>query len=167
MRTKRVIGTLAAIAMAGTLFACGKAESKLTIDLLDEASGVKVVATNAGAEQSVSTAGAITVEDGDVLVISPCLDKGSLHLTVTSSDGNTVAYDDDVDGRIMFQTEATPDTYDVYVEGKDATGWMTVFAQDADELAEQDASLDEALTEAGVDPSIVSDAREEAAKSDE
>lgn len=155
MMGKRVAGGLVTLAMAGMLFACGQAP-KLSVDLLDEASGVKVTAENAGADQSASSTGAIKAEDGDVLVISPCLDKGKFHLTVTSSDGKAVAYDDEVDGRILFENEIEPGSYDVQVKGIDgATGWMTVFAQDADELDAQNESLEETLTQNGIDSDTI------------
>lgn len=152
MRLGKIMATMTALAAAGMLAACGAAASSLAMDSLDEADGVKVVAENAGEDKVATLGGAIEIGDGDVLVISPFLDKGALHLTVTSGDGKVTAYDDDADGKVMFSVDAEPGTYDVQVTGVDgATGWMTVFAQDADELAAQDASLGEALEEAGVD----------------
>jgi len=163
---KRVTGGLVALAMVGTLFACGQ-EPKLSVDPLDEASGVKVTAENAGTDQSASSAGAIKAENGDMLVVSPCLDKGKFHLTVTSSDGKEVAYDSDVEGRLMMENEIEPGTYDVQVAGVDgATGWMTVFAQDATELGNQNASLAEALTENGINPEVIESVTGDPAKTE-
>ena len=45
--------------------------------------------------------------------------------------------------------EVEPGTYEVVVTANDGTtGTMTIYAADADELAEMEASLDEALAEA-------------------
>ena len=133
------------------LVACGGASS-LAQETLDEADGIKVTAENAGSGSSATTGGAITVKEGDVIVISPFTDKGSFHLTITSTDGKVVAYDDDVEGKVMFAINAKPGTYDVTTKGNGGTtGWMTVFSQSAQELAEQDASLAAELEKAGAD----------------
>ena len=165
MRVSRLMGIMATVALSGSLIACGQVDGKLSIDALEDVSGVKVVAENAGTDQSAKSAGAIEIEDGDALVISPFIEKGHLHLTVTSGDGDTVAYDDDVDGRVMFQVDAEPGDYDVkVVGGGDTTGWMTVFSQDEDEMAKQDASLKDTLEENGVDSDVVEDIKAEAEK---
>ena len=155
MRTSRIVAVFVALVLAFALAACGS--HTLEMEPLDEVSGVKVTAENALEDNVATSSGAITVADGDVIVISPCLDKGSFHLTITGSDGQTVAYDDDVEGRMLFQTNAAPDTYDVEVSGRKATGWMTVFAMSADDIAQQDSSLADALEDAGIDQDILSD----------
>lgn len=140
-----------AFALMLGLVACGGASS-LAQETLDEADGIKVTAENAGPGNSATTGGAITVKEGDVIVISPFTDKGSFHLTITSTDGKVVAYDDDAEGKVMYSIEAEPGTYDVTTKGNGGTtGWMTVFSQNAQELAEQDASLNAELEKAGVD----------------
>ena len=140
-----------AFALMLGLVACGGA-SKYSQEPLEEASGIKVTAENAGSDSSATTGGAITVKEGDVIVISPCLDKGSFHLTITSADGKIVAYDGDAEGRIMFFIEAEPGSYDVATRGNGGTtGWMTVFSQNAQELADQYASLAEELERTGID----------------
>lgn len=144
-----VICALGAIVLAFALVACGGA-GMLKQELLEEASGVKVVAEGAGAGQSVKTDDAIVVEPGDRIVISPCLENGSFHLTIASSDG-TVVYDDDASGKVLYAIAADPGTYSVTTSGNNATGWMTVFAQGADELAAQNATLNETLAQVGMD----------------
>ena len=155
MKMTTVAKTLATLALSLSLVACGA--HTLTLEQLDEASGVKVTAENAGADDEVTSGGAITVADGDTIIISPCLDKGSFNLTITNQEDGTVVYDEKAEGRVMFQTGAVPGVYDVKVSGNKATGWMTVFAAPVDEITEQDASLAGALEELGVDPSIMSD----------
>lgn len=155
MKKTRIAAMLLVMVLVVGLAACGK--HSLTLELLDEASGVRVTAENAGSDDIVSSEGAITVSDGDVIIISPCMDKGGFHLTITGDDGATVVYDEDVDGRIWFQTGAVPGTYDVAVSGTGgSTGWMTVFSASADDLEAEGQSLEEALTDAGIDPSTLS-----------
>lgn len=155
MKINKLVKVLAALVLCGVLVACGK--HSLAIELLEDAPGVRVTAENAGKDNVATSEGAITVADGDVIVISPCLDKGSFNLTITNHDDGTVVYDDVAEGRIWFQTEATPGTYDVSVSGNKATGWMTVFAASSEFVSGQDESLAETLEDQGVDPSILSD----------
>jgi len=150
MKVSRVASIAMALVLTLVLAACGGKASTLTSDLLDEASGIRVEAENAGAEQSISTEDAITVKEGEVIVVSPCMDKGAFHLTITGEDG-TVVYDDKAEGRIMYQVAALPGVYDVSVTGDGATGWMTVFAFSADELAAQDEALATTLSDLGID----------------
>ncbi len=155
MKVAKITKALAALALSVVLAACGA--HSLGIDLLEDASGVKVTAENAGSKDAAVSEGAITVAEGDVIVISPCLDKGSFHLTITEHDNGTAVYDDDAEGRILFTIEAAPGTYDVEVSGNGATGWMTVFSESTSDLAAQDESLAETLEEVGIDPSTVTD----------
>ena len=145
---------LASTLVALTLAACSS-KSSYGHELLDEASGIRVVAENAKDATAITEA-AIEVKDGDAIVISPCLDKGSIHVTITCQDeAKTLVFDDDVDGKVMFTTGALPGIYDVETCGKKgATGWMTIFAQNQDELVAQDEALAEALESAGVDADI-------------
>ena len=155
MKTAKVMKTVAGLALCLALAACGA--HSLGVDMLEDASGVKVTAENAGSKDSAVSEGAITVAEGDVIVISPCLDKGSFHLTITEHDNGTAVYDDDAEGRILFTIEAAPGTYDVEVSGNGATGWMTVFSESGEDLAAQDESLAEALEGVNIDPSTVTD----------
>ncbi|MDO4533387.1 MAG: hypothetical protein Q4C36_06650 [Coriobacteriia bacterium] len=147
--TKFALVALAA-ALAFALAACS-GPSSYSQELLEEADGIKVIAENAGSDQTALTEGAITVKEGDVIVISPCMEKGSFHLTITSQDGKTVAYDDDASGRVYFTIDAEPGVYDVKTSGNDATGWMTVFSSNAEEEAAMNASLEEVLDANGID----------------
>ena len=146
------LSLVATLAIAVCVAACGTGSAgTLGIEALDEVSGIRVVAENAGSDQRATTSGAITLGEGDVLLISHDLTKGALHLTVTSQDGATVAYDDVAEGRVLFTCEAAPGVYDVEVTGEGTTGSMVVCAQSAAELEAQDASLTEALEDTGVE----------------
>lgn len=159
LRKKAALGA-ATILLSMTLAACGGASSYAQVTL-DEASGIKVTAENAGNDQSATTTGAITVKEGDNIVISPFTEKGSFHLTIVSSDDKETIYDDDVDGKVLFSIDAEPGTYDVTTTGNGTTGWMTVFAQNEEEDAQIMDDLNKKLEEEGVDPSIVPSEKDE------
>lgn len=151
----KIVSAVAGCALAFTLIACNTTSSSYVQSTLDEVSGIKVEATNADSESTATTDGAIEVKEGDVIVISPFTEKGSFHLTITSDDGKTTVYDDDAEGKVMYTIAANPGTYTVKTSGNNVTGWMTVFSQSQQELANQDAALAEAIGEAGIDPSAI------------
>lgn len=148
---KKFASIVAALSLALTLGACSSSASSYDQVTLDEASGIKVTAENAGADSSATTDGAITVGENDSIMISPFTEKGSFHLTITSEDGKKTVYDDDVSGKNLFTIEAEPGVYDVTTSGNGVTGWMTVAAQNNDELAEQNDQLNEVLEDQGID----------------
>jgi hypothetical protein len=140
------------LALALALASCAKATASLSTELLDEVSGIRVVAENAGEDNVAISQGVIEVKDNDTIVISPDVSKGQFHLAITPGDGGDPIFDEDVDGHVLFTIGSEPGSYDVEVSGREGvTGWMTVFAQSQDELAAQDESLKEELEEAGVD----------------
>lgn len=147
MKSFKLATTLAALALAATLCACTSTSSTYAQETLTDASGIKVTAENADSSSSATTEDAITVNEGDVIVISPFTDKGSFHLTITAADGTNI-YDDDAEGKVLYTIAAAPGEYSVTTSGNNVTGWMTVFAQSQDELAAQDEALDSALEEA-------------------
>ena len=141
----KIAAALTAATLAVTLVACG-GPTTFEQTLLDEAEGIKVVAQNADTNSSATSEGVLTLEEGDVIVISPNMENGSFHLTITSEDGKNTVYDDDASGRIMFSIEAEPGTYDVTTTGNGGTtGEMTVFVQEKEELEQQDEALEAAL----------------------
>ncbi|MBO7674328.1 MAG: hypothetical protein J6S63_04905 [Atopobiaceae bacterium] len=166
MRAPKLASAVAAFALTASLVACGGGPASYGHELLDEAEGIRVTAENADNTHTATTDGAFDLEAGDVIVISPFLEKGSIHVTITSQDGKTV-YDDDADGKIMYSVEAEPGSYNVTTTANNATGWMTIFSESSQEIADQDAALVEELKEHGVDEETVEmfehdDATEEA-----
>jgi hypothetical protein len=154
MKTKRIAGLIALLGLAVVLVACGK-PGTLGIESLEEVAGVRVTAENAGSDQVVTSEAAVVIENNQVLVFSPDLESGKFHVTLTSSDG-TVAYDEDVEGRVMFTVGIDPGTYDIEVSGVNgATGWMTVFGMSGDELVAQDEALAEALEQTGLGSDVL------------
>ena len=144
MKFGKLTSAALALVLAVTLGACGKSTSTYSQEMLDEASGIKVTAENGQTTDEALTEGAITVKEGDVIVISPFTEKGSFHLTITSSDGKVI-YDDDASGKVLYTIGAEPGVYDVKTNGNDVTGWMTVAAQSTEDLMAQDEALQEAL----------------------
>ena len=153
MKLTKVLAVVFALTCVVALAAC-KVESSTSAYsqiTLSEASGVKVEAQNAGSDMEALTEEAIEVRQGDVIVISPDLTQGSIHVTITPSKGGAAIYDSDATGRVLYTIEAAPGEYDVKTRGNGATGSMTVFAQSSSELAAQDAALTEGLENAGVE----------------
>lgn len=145
MKVTRFVSAAAATMLVLTLVACGGSASSFAQESLDDVSGIRVEAENAGSDQEALSESAIKVEEGDAIIISPFVDKGSFHLTITSDSDGEVIYDDDVDGKVMFMLGAEPGTYTVETSGNDVTGWMTVFAQNQDDLAAQNEELEDAI----------------------
>lgn len=150
MNIKKIASAALALGLALTLGACGKPVT-YGQKVLDEAVGIRVDAENANADNTATTEGALVVAEGDVVIVSPFTEKGSFHLTITSADDDTVVYDEDVEGKIMFSIDVKPGTYDVTTSGNGVTGWMTVFAESGKDLADQNSELLEALKNDGVD----------------
>lgn len=151
----KIVSAIAGCALAVTLIACNTTSSSYAQSTLDEVSGIKVEATNADSESTATTDGAIEVKEGETIVVSPDLQKGTFHLNITSADGKTVVYDDDVEGRVMYTVAAAPGTYTVTTSGNNTTGTLFVFSLNQEDLIEQDSELAEALAEAGIDPSAI------------
>jgi hypothetical protein len=155
MLHKKLTGIVAMFVLALALVGCGGGKVSYTQEALTEASGIKVTAENAGSDQSATSGSAIDLKEGEVSCVSPFTEKGSFHLTITSSDGKTTVIDQDVEGKVLFTLEAAPGTYDVKTTGNGVTGWMTVFGQSAADIKEQNDKLGEALKEKEVDQSTI------------
>ena len=152
MKMLKIASLAVAFAFAAMLAGCAaEGPSSLAQYTLDEASGVKIEAENAKPDNVCTTEAAITVKEGDVIIISPFTESGSFHLTITPTKGGASLYDEDVEGKVLFPIDAEPGDYDVVTSGYNVTGWMTVAAQSAKEYADQNASLDEALKQNGVE----------------
>lgn len=150
MKFAKISAVVAACALAVTLVACGGASTYSQVTL-DEAVGIKAEAERGTKDQVSTTEGALVVKEGDMVVISPDVTKGSFHLTITASDTGTVVFDGDVDGRVLFTQAIEPGTYDVTTYGNDVTGALVVAVHNQEEWAAQDAALADALGEAGVE----------------
>lgn len=149
-RLTKIMAALAALALCFGLAACNK-PSFYSQETLDEAVGIRAEAENGREDQAATTEGALVVTEHDIVIISPDVDKGSFHLTITSSDKGTVVFDDNVDGRVLFTQAIEPGTYDVTTYGNNVTGSLVVAVHSQDEWDAQNDSLAEALDEADID----------------
>ena len=158
-QTKRplLLMGLAALVLAIVVCLAGcNSEHVLTLETIEETGAIKVTATNAGPDDQVTSS--ITIEEGQVLLVSPVFDSGEMRVVLSRGsdieDPANVALDLMVSGRILDTYEVEPGDYTVSVIGTDsrATGSMVIFNPTAEEIAAQDASLAEALVQAGVDP---------------
>ena len=110
-KLRSIASAICALALGMTLVACG-GPSSYSQELLTEASGIKVTCENSKGDTALSE-GAIVVEENGIVVISPDLTKGSIHVKITSEDGKTTVYDDDADGRILEVNQAFLDMFDL------------------------------------------------------
>ena len=122
---------------------------------LKDVSGVKVEAENGNEDQKSLTEGGLVVKENERVCISPVCDKGSFHITITPTGSTEPVYDEDAEGSVLYYIDLKPGTYDVTTYGNGVTGELVIAAQNSDEIAAMDASLDEALADAGVDPETV------------
>lgn len=122
---------------------------------LKDVSGVKVEAENGNEDQKSLTEGGLVVKENERVCISPVCDKGSFHITITPTGSTEPVYDEDAEGSVLYYIDLKPGTYDVTTYGNGVTGELVIAAQNSDDIAAMDASLDEALADAGVDPETV------------
>lgn len=141
--TRLVMAAAAAFVLTLGISACSFGESSFSMDVNDETGAYMIEAANA--EGMVS--GELEIGEGDVLQLSPVLDKGKIQVQL--KQGDEVAFDETVDGRILSTYDVEPGTYTVEVIAVDKpTGSMTIYAADKDEVASMEEALEEALAEA-------------------
>ena len=152
---KRILALAGTLALVLALAACG-AVSSLVSDYDDETGAVKVVAENAS-DSYVN--GYVTVEEGQCLVISPDLTKGSFDVQVTLMEREATAEDlgtaeepaleENVSGRVMSTYDLEPGEYmlGITAQGK-ATGTLVIVPYSIQELENENAQLEEVLAEA-------------------
>lgn len=118
----------------------------LNSEFIEETGAFKVVADNADANSAIGVGAAVTLEEGDALLVSPDLTKGKLQVTLKDKSGN-IAFDEEVSGRILDTYEVSAGTFDITVACKEAgtTGALVVAAVNADEFEQQDRDLEKAL----------------------
>ena len=155
---KRKLFVLSAVlVLALALTACGGAKGFMSAEDTEEPGVVKVVCENAGDGTGVN--GYVTIEEGDCLVLSPMLDKGSIQVRAilmereaTTEDLGTAdeaALDETVDGKVMTTYDLEPGEYMLAFISKDnPTGTMVAMPYSIQEMQEQNDKLEEALGEA-------------------
>ena len=153
---RRLIALTAVLVLALALTACGS-KGFMTAEDTAETGGVKVVCENAGDGTAVS--GYVTIEDGQCLVLSPNLDKGSIQVRAalmereaTTEDLGTadeLSLDETVDGKVMSTYDLEPGEYMLAFTSKgNPTGSLIAVPYSIQEMQEQNDKLEEALAQA-------------------
>ena len=154
---KRKLFVLSAVlVLALALTACGGAKGSMSAEDTEEGGGVKVVCENAGDGTGVN--GYVTIEEGDCLVLSPMLDKGSIQVRAmlmereaTTEDLGTAdeaALDETVDGKVMSTYELDPGEYMLTFTSKgNPTGTLIAMPYSIQEMQAQNDQLEQALAD--------------------
>ena len=154
---KRKLFILSAILiLALALTACG-AKGFLTAEDTGDDGIVKIVCEKAGDGTAVN--GYVTIEEGDCLVLSPVLEKGSIQVKAflmereaTTDDLGTAdeaALDETVDGKVMSTYDLDPGEYMLTFTSKDnPTGSLIAMPYSIQDMQDQNDKLEEALAEA-------------------
>ncbi len=138
---KRIAAAAFAVLM---LAACGKSEFRM------DAAPVfaEVTAKNAAADATAS--GAITVSEGECVVISSNIKKGEVNIMFKDHTGN-IELNESYDGNGFSSTPITPGEYDVTATvTKKATGTITILVLEEGGFDEQNFDLDSVLNEMGI-----------------
>lgn len=145
MRKSLVLTTLCAVTLTGALSGCvsgcvpgsqagGAAEEAPAITFysqapINEGKGVIVTAENSTDTNPTVSKGILNVADGEGIVVTPALEQGSIHVTITLTDSEDTVYDGDVEGSEPILIEADTGTYDVATTPTDATGEVNITAE--------------------------------------
>ena len=120
-----------------------------------EAGAYSVTANSAEKGSGVgSLGGGVEVAAGQLLVISPDIDKGSLQVRLLDEEGE-VALDETASGHAPSSHELAPGGYSVGVTTNEngTTGTLLVVAVDAAEYEKQNHDIDAMLSQMGSGPS--------------
>ena len=145
---KRFLTLAATFALALTLAGCAGNGSLIGEDVND-AGAFQVTADDAAKDAAVMGVESFAVAEGQIVIVSPNLTKGSLQVTLSAGEDDT-AIDESVSGAVLSTYEVAPGTYSISVACNEAgtTGTLLVLAMDADEFDQQQDDLDAALAEA-------------------
>ena len=138
---KKILVLLAAAMLALALAAC--AGGTLNVDEGD--SEIHVQATGSA---NGSWLGDITISEGYGLCVNHVVEKGSFHVTATAADGKAVL-DKDIKDNIADFVDVEPGDYKLEISANGAVGTVDVIPYDKEAQAQADATLDEALQQAG------------------
>ena len=124
----------------------------LTAQKIEETGAFQVTADNADRDAGIGTDNAVTLKEGDELLVSPDLTKGRVQVTLKDKSEN-VAFDKEVTGRVLNTYEVAPGTYDVKIVCKEAgtTGTVLVTNKNAKENAAENKALEKTLEEVGAE----------------
>lgn len=151
---KKILALAGALVLVLALTACGTSSS-MSSDYDDETGAVKVVAENA-AESYVN--GYVTVEEGQCLVVSPNLTKGSFDVQVSLMESEPTAEDlgaaeeptleENVSGKVMSTYDLEPGEYMLGITARgNATGTLLIVPYSIQEMENENARLEEILAD--------------------
>ncbi len=130
MKMRKIFVTLVSLLLCVGITACGK-KTVLTLTMEDDPSVITITTDGPGTQDGVLSQDAVTVAEGERIVVTPDFSKGSVTLRISSKDGANTVYDDKVEGTDPLLIEAAPGDYTISVKGTDdgAVGSMTICAQ--------------------------------------
>ena len=133
----------------------------------DESGTYSVTANNAEKGSGVgSLGGGVEIAAGQLLVISPNIDKGSLQVRLLDEKGE-VALDEAASGHAPSSHELTPGDYSIGVTTNEngTTGTLLIVAVDAAEYEKQNHDIDAILAQMGSGSSASADSSASASTS--
>lgn len=147
-RTKSVLLiSMICILLVGmfTLVGC-VANGKLAFEKADDTGICKLTANNVAKNSGLSTGSVVKIEKGQILVVSPDLQKGSIHIRLLNESGEA-AFEESVSGQELKTKELEPGKYSIGATcGADGTtGKVLVAAVNAEEFEKQNQDLEAAL----------------------
>ena len=156
-----------AIVLAGSLAACGETGS--LSDSIDSETGTITYTAEKATAGSALSGATVDVKEGDIVVVSPLMDKGALNVQLTQGAIGTEdfaeepAVDEDFDGKVLKTFEVDPGEYTVTVSvaGNEATtGTLSVHAKSKADYEAENKSLQETVEEVSKSiEELVSDAK--------
>ena len=149
---KRTIACAVAAALACMLLLAGCAgRGTLSSAIDDETGAYKVTANDAGKDSAVVAGGGVILEEGQILVVSPDLTKGSLQVRLVDGSNNVVL-NEKVSGRVLATFDIAPGEYAIGVTCNEngTTGTLLVASVNVAEFEQQNQDLDAILKSTGV-----------------
>ena len=144
---KKMLMVVAALACAVALAGCAGAGSLQGEDA--DGGACQVTADNAAKGAAYVSLGDVEIAKGQLLVLSPVLQKGSLQVELFE-DADEDALDQTVSGSVLSTYEVDPGSYSMRVTCAEngTTGTLLVHVMDAAEFERQNQALDAALSDA-------------------
>lgn len=150
MRKALAFAAVAALACMLLLSGCA-GRGTLSSDIDDQTGAYKVTASDAGKDSAVATSGGVIIEEGQILVVSPDLTKGSLQVRLVAGVDDVVL-NEKVSGRVLSTFDIAPGEYAIGVTCNEngTTGALVIAPVNATEFEQQNQDLDAALKSSGV-----------------
>lgn len=137
-----VVGMFALAGCAG--------KGSLSSEINDETGAYIYKADDAGSGSSVLASGGFVVKEGQIVVMSPDMSKGSLQLKLLDSKNNAVL-NEKATGRVLSTFEVAPGDYGIGVACNEngSTGSLVVAVVDKAEFEKQNQDLEKYLGAVG------------------